>query len=135
MPQCKGADGEGNKADGTPCESPTVDPETGFCSAHGPGASARMRERGRKGGEAFVRNVRRKGAAKADEVPPAPETMADAARWASWVAFGVTTGKLDPKIGDVAVRAIREFRSAHEKAELEAEVQRLRAKVAELRGD
>lgn len=133
-PACKGADGKGNKADGTPCQSPYVDPETGYCTAHGPGASADMRERGRKGAEATRRKLKGRGTVKADDVPPPPETMADAARWASWIPFAVTTGKLDPKIGDVAVRAIREFRGAFEKAGLEAEVKRLREEIAASKG-
>lgn len=132
--RCKGVDGKGRKADGTPCEAPFVD-ESGYCPAHRPGGTADMRERGRKGAEATRRKLKGRGTVKADEVPPPPETMADAAKWASWIPFAVTTGKLDPKIGDVAVRAIREFRGAYEKAALEAEIQELRAKVAAMKGD
>lgn len=119
-------------AAGEPCGSPFVG-EDGYCAAHGPNGSARMSARGAKGAEATARKMAGKGTVKANEVPGGPpETMQDAAKWASWIPWAVTTGKLDAKLGDVAVRAIREFRAAHEKAALESEIKELRAKMEEM---
>ncbi len=61
----------GTKDDGSLCGAPDalVDPKTGFCPAHGPGASKRMADIGRKGAESTARKLRSPGL-DSDELPP-----------------------------------------------------------------
>lgn len=126
--QCKGT-----TAAGKPCRSPLVDPETGYCAAHGPGASARMAERGAKGARATAKKLKGKGVVKPGEAPPPPETVEDAKHYASWAMDAVATGRLDYRVGNVIQGLCREFRSATKEAALEAEVAELREVVATLK--
>lgn len=130
MSQCKGVDGEGHKSDGSPCESPYVDPDTGYCVSHGPGAAVRMRERGRRGAEATAAKHRGKGTVDPDEAPDAPETVEDAKNLASWATRAVMTGVLDPKVGRVVKDLLKEFREAAKVADMEARLKLLESKLA-----
>lgn len=125
---------QGTNADGEPCRNPVVGPD-GWCTAHRPGGESFMSDIGRKGAKATAAKLRGTGTVKTDAIPVAgPLTsMADAARFAAWIPGAVATGQLDPKRADVAVRAIREFRSAFDTAELEREVKELRGLVAEMK--
>jgi hypothetical protein len=125
--RCKGADGLGNKSDGTPCEGINVDPESSYCPAHGPGSAARMRERGRRGAEATAAKNRGKGVVDSAQAPDPPETMEDAARIASWACHGVYTGLLDPRVGQQTAALLREFRTARKESDLDQRVRALEA--------
>ena len=126
---CKGVDGHGNKADGTPCESPHVDPDTSCCPAHGPGAAARMRERGRRGAEATAAKNRGRGTVDAEQAPEPPESMADAADIASWAIAAVITGQLDPRVSREVSNMLREYRAARKESDLDQRVRALEAKA------
>lgn len=102
------------REDGTPCEAPSnfVDPETGFCPAHGPGASERLSEAARKGGRTTARK-RRREKLDPDELPPLESPQA-AERWCDIVGRAVVTGRLTHNQGKAALRAVREWRESHE---------------------
>ena len=125
--RCKGVDGIGNKADGSPCESPHVDPESSYCPAHGPGSAARMRERGRRGAEATAARNRGKGTVDAEQAPEPPESMEDAARIASWATHAVITGALDPRVSREVSNMLREYRAARKESDLDQRVRALEA--------
>ena len=127
MTQCKAT-----KSDGTPCQSPFVDPETGYCASHGPGSAGRMSARGRRGAEALAVKNRGRGTVDSEKAPAPPETMEDAARIASWACHGVYTGLLDPRVGQQTAALLREFRTATKESDLAARMQKMEARLAEL---
>ena len=71
----------GVRADGAPCGAPEhlVSSETHFCPAHGPGASKRMADRGRRGAESTARRLRSPGL-DAEELPEL-QSHEDAQAW------------------------------------------------------
>ena len=128
MPRCKGTN-----AKGEPCgvKEGVVDPETGFCPAHGPGASERMAERGRKGAKAMHARYRA-GGLDPDALGDLG-TVRDAQRWLRMIALGVTTGKLQPREGTTGVRAIEAWLKAEQDRVAADEVSELRAQLDEVR--
>ena len=115
--------------DGTPCQSPFVDPETGCCASHGPGSAARMRERGRRGAEATAAKNRGKGVVDSELAPGPPQSMADAADIASWGTHAVITGQLDPRVSREVSNMLREYRAARKESDLDQRVRALEAKA------
>lgn len=123
----------GEKRDGSPCRAPSnmVDPETGYCPAHDPGARERLREAARKGGEATAKKLQREGLQE-EELPPLDSPQA-AARWLEVVARAVATGRLGHHEGRTVVRAVREFLRAHDAGRLSERLDNLMDALAEWR--
>ena len=102
--------------DGTSCRSPEafVDPDTGLCRQHGPGAAERMAEQGRKG--ALATKKRFGGISlPSDRLGPL-ETIHDAQRWLrliGWSGRCAATHALRrpvddckrPRVGESGIRA------------------------------
>jgi hypothetical protein len=61
--------------------------------------------------------------------PPPPQTTDDAVRYASYVAHAVATGALDPRKGQIVVKALDTFTRAFDRRELEQRVRALQALV------
>lgn len=123
-------------ADGTRCGSPEnfVDPDSGYCHAHGPGASERMAEHGRKGAEAKNRKDRAPGL-DSEDLPPLDSPQA-AAKWCEVAGRAVATGRLGHHEAKAVVRAVREFLRSHDAGEIADRVEELRSQVTALkRGD
>lgn len=123
------------KDDGTPCGAPPefVDPETGLCWTHSEGGREKAREAARKGGEATARKLR--GAdLDPEEVPEAPETLADAVVWAAWAARAAATGKLSTSRANAAAKLLREFRQALERHEAAEQLEEIRRQIEEAAG-
>lgn len=120
--------------DGSRCRSPEnfVDPNTGFCHAHGPDASERLSEYGKKGAEAKNRKDRIPGLDD-DELPPLDSPQA-AAKWCEVAGRAVATGRLGHHEAKAVVRAVREFLRSHEAGEVADRVEELQEKVARLKG-
>ena len=110
----------GVNAAGEPCKNPVVDPETGFCVAHGPGGREELRRRAREGG----RVTREMFAAGLHDLPPlrVPE---DASEWLERVSRAVALGRLSASAGQAVIRGVREWREAHETTELAARLEAL----------
>lgn len=108
------------RADGHPCGAPShlVDPSTGLCPSHAPGASERLSEAGRKGAEATARKLRGAGL-PAEELGPL-ETVEDAQRWLRLIAQAVGERRLSHSEGTSMTRAV--------KAWIDTEDVRLRAR-------
>lgn len=122
--------------DGSRCEAPEnfVDPETGFCHAHGPGGSETMSEWGKKGGRAKAKKDRAPGL-DPEDLPPLDGPRA-AEKWCEIIGRAVTTGKLAHREAQAAIKAVREWLRSHEAGEVEERVDDLQEKVAKLkRGD
>ena len=120
-------------AHGAPCGAPEslVDPATGFCPSHGPGASQRMVEIGRKGAEATKRKYA--GGGLPSEHLGSLETIRDAQRWLRMIAEAVGERRLTYSEGQSMTAAVREWIKA-EDARLRAEdLQELQAEVADLK--
>ncbi len=128
MARCKA-----KNADGAPCRTPesVVDPTTGLCPSHAPGARERMSEIGRKGAEAAAKRFARGG------LDPSAlgklETVADAQRWLRAIAEGVVTGKLKPQEGTTGVRAIEAWLKAEQDRVAADDLADLRAQMDQLR--
>ena len=115
--------------DGRACKSPFVDQETGYCGNHGPGASERMAERGRKGAEATARKWKGR-ALSPDDLPPldSPQT---AALWLDRVGRAVATGRLGHREATAVVRAVEAFLRAHDAGAVTGDIERLRSALEE----
>ncbi len=59
-----------------------------------------------------------------ESAPPKPKTIEDAAAYASWLTNAIVSGKIDRETGKVVAIALKEFRGASEKAELERQVKK-----------
>lgn len=119
--------------DGTPCETPSsfVDPDTGYCPAHGSNASERLSEYGKKGGEATARKVKGDGL-DPDELPPLENAQA-AETWCDVVGRAVVTGRIGHNEGKAALRAVREWRESHEAGQVSERLENLMDALAEWR--
>ena len=128
MARCKAI-----KPDGERCRTPEhlVDPSTGLCLSHAPGASERLAEAGRKGAEATRRRFKRTGL-EPDELPPlnSPET---AELWLENIGRAVSTGRIGHHEASAAVRAIREWLRAHDAGKVTARVSDLQKQLEQLR--
>ncbi|MEX2528554.1 MAG: hypothetical protein WEA09_13040 [Gemmatimonadota bacterium] len=67
----------------------------------------------------------------ADQMAP-PTTAAEAMRWASWSTWAVSVGHIDKGTAQQVNSGVRTFLQALDKAEMEAELAELKAKVKEL---
>lgn len=120
--------------DGSPCGAPAqfVDPETGLCHAHGPGAEKRMAERGRKGAESANRKRREGKGLAVDELPPL--TSHEVAEW--WldvVGRAVGEGRLSAAEANAIRGCVRDWITARESGKVSDRVRRLEAALAEAR--
>jgi len=123
-------------AEGKPCGSPesVVDPESGLCWAHQPGGRERLVEAGRKGAEAMARKWRGRGGLEPGELPQL-QTPHDAQEALDVVAHAAAEGRLPQRQADATTRAVREWLRAHEAGVVADQVEELRRKLSELKGD
>ena len=127
---------EGTKPDGERCRI-TVADGTRLCIWHdrsqaGRRRAATVRKRGgkesaRKKLEGRIKTV------SASEAPPAPETIQDCARWASWATHAVAVGLIDARTADAVGKLLNALQRALRDSKVESDVAELRAQVAELR--
>ena len=124
----------GTTKEGKPCRAipAMVDPLTGYCPAHGPGAFERLSEAGKKGAEATRRKWRGKGLNE-DELPEL-RTPDDAEKWLESIARAVSTGRLGHNEAKAAVSALREWLRAHEAGMMSDRVEKLKRQLDEMRG-
>jgi len=135
-PKCSGL-----RKDGAPCN---IEPELlhqdedglWWCWNHDPDPTiAAERETGRvRGGAALARKYRKHQYLDADELGRL-ESPADVLRIAAAVTFAVATGRLSSSAGSVVLRALQEWRQAHEAVDVLAEVRRMKAMVEAMRRD
>lgn len=104
----------------------------GRCFNHCPHRAEERRKASEKGAYVAAHGP---GALPPGEVPPAPETLADAVLWSAWAARAAATGELDTARANAAARLLKEFRQALERSEAKEELAELRAKLEELHGD
>lgn len=115
---------------GKPCQSPFVDRD-GFCPAHGVDGTARMRQRGQKGGDATRR--KHSGAGLSAKHLGPLETIQDALRWLWLIAQAVGERELTHSEGAAMTSAVREWvRADGERLKVE-DLQELREQVADLK--
>ena len=119
---------------GLPCRCTlNLSPVTGRCLQHD---ETRMAERAAMrsaGGTATSASRRLAKAADPATVPPAPKTIEDAEKFASWLTFTVCSGGIDARTAHEAAVCLREFRGAAEKRIMEREIKALRAELAAAR--
>lgn len=125
---CKGV-----RADGAPCRTPErfVDPATGFCPSHAPGAAERLSEAGKKGAEATARKWKGK-ALDDDDLPPLVDHDA-AEAWLEAAGRAVATGNLGHNAGATVIRSVREWIRAHEAGSVSDRLDALMGALAEWR--
>jgi hypothetical protein len=124
---------QGTTTSGEPCKAPgtLVDPETGLCPSHAPGASERLAEAGRRGAEATARRFKAPGLDPSDLGDL--ESVQDAQRWLRRIGEGVVTGKLRAQEATAGVRAIETWLKAEQDRVASDELAELRAQLVELR--
>lgn len=121
---------QGTNAKGLPCAAPPefVDPETGYCKAHGPGGRERMKAMAAR-------------AVKAREPQPdglTPEELPELTDHASakarldLIGRAVLTGRIRDKVAHAATRAVSEWVKAHEGQLVSEDVEALRGRLEEL---
>lgn len=119
---------QGTTDEGDPCGAPEglVDPETGFCPAHGPGGRSEMSRRGTRGAYAS-----HKGGLKDQELPKL-EDHEDAKRWLELIGRAVATKRLSDRRAQAAIRAVEAWMKA-EAEQLGAEaIEGLQERLSEL---
>jgi len=128
---------QATKKDGRPCGAPPalVDPETGYCRSHRPGAKERLSRQGTKGGEATSAKHKLPGMSD-DELPPL-QSHEDAKEWLEKIGRAVLTQKITDRTASAAIRGVSEWIKAHEGQltakvvdELQNEVDRLKKELA-----
>jgi len=131
----------GTKADGSRCNvdqdlliEDEEQPGIYFCYSHHPGLEDERRASRSRGGLRMAAKVQRHRFLDADELGRL-ESPADALRIAAAVTFAVATGRLSSSAGSVVLRALQEWRQAHEAVDVLEEVRRMKAMVEELRRD
>jgi hypothetical protein len=123
------------KANGERCRAPEafVD-ESGFCPPHRADGREVMAERGRCGAE-VSKQVRRKGSGLRPGELPELRTPHDAQRVLDIVAHAAAEGRLPQRQADATTRAVREWLRAYEAGAVTDQVEELRRRLSELRGD
>jgi hypothetical protein len=133
MQRCGDAGGVSKK--GAPCSQyMNLSPTTGMCLMHDPERAAQRRETQVAGAVAKGAAMRAAKAALPEDCPPAPKTIADAEKFASWLTYSVCIGRIDARTAHEASVCLKEFRGAHEKRVLESEVRALRRELAAAKG-
>lgn len=103
-----------------------VDPDTGFCFSHDPSREEERRAARERGGMRTALRAKKSKALDPDELGPL-ETPRDAVRWCRIVGAATATGRLSASAANAALRAISEWRAAHEQAELLEELEDLKS--------
>jgi hypothetical protein len=102
------------------------------CFNHAPWLEEERELARSKGGVRTAGKIRRHQYLDADELGRL-ESPADALRIAAAVTFAVATGRLSSSAGSVVLRALQEWRQAHEAVDVLAEVRRMKALVDAMR--
>ena len=123
--RCRGQTKEGKQ-----CESPFVDKD-GYCPAHGPDGTQRMRDRGQKGGDATRRRF--SGAGLSADRLGSLETISDAQRWFRLIAQAVGERELSYSEGQSMTSSIREWVKAEDARVASEDLAALKAQIAEVR--
>lgn len=120
---------KGTKADGEPCGAPDrfVDDSTGYCPSHGPGASEKLSEWGRKGGSRSTKEHLRE-----EDLPPLDSPQA-ASQWLETVGRAVACGTLTHNEGKAVARLIREWLRTRDAGEMEERMEELEGKLDRLK--
>lgn len=126
----------GTRNDGEPCRQTEMLNDEGLCPAHRPGAQERLREAGRRGGEATASRRRGEDTLDPDALGEL-DSYSDAKRWLGIIARSVLSGAIDRERADPAVRAIRQWLEAHRSRVEEEKLEELerRLEAIEAGGD
>lgn len=116
-----------SKPDGTQCKCMTRISEEGYCTMHDPRLKAEWTERRRRGGtSAAYRRTR--------HPPPPPQELEDLLNWTAWCAWATAAGILSPAQASAVGRQLSELRLIRKDLDTTAELERLKAEVAAMKG-
>ena len=96
----------------------------------------RQAEAARRKGAAASTKKRLDGKIKTvdvSEAPPAPESIGDCAKWASWAVHAVAVGLIDARTADAVGKLLNALQRALKDSKLADSVAALREQIAELR--
>lgn len=122
----------GVRDDGQPCEQSEMLDEDGLCPAHREGARERLREAGRRGGEATARRHRSEEDTLESEELGQLESHSDAKARLDLICRAVLTGRIGRERADPSIRAIREWVSAHQAEVADEKLAELERRLAEI---
>ena len=128
--QCKAI-----KSDGTRCRQGSSLSDDRLCLFHDPDRKRAATIARKRGGKA-AQKKRMDGKIKTvsvSEAPPAPETIDDCAKWASWAVHAVAVGLIDARTADAVGKLLNALQRALKDSKVEADVAELRTQLAELR--
>lgn len=119
---------------GTRCRA-VMNLRDGLCLHHHPDRAHEAEALHRAGGLAAGESRRgQRPAPPADwSVPPRPRRLRDVPGYASWLTDALVRGHIDARTGCEAAKALREFRQAAEKVDLQREVQALRKELRDMK--
>ncbi len=128
MARCKAKNAKGDL-----CGAPEsmVDPVTGLCPSHVPGAKKRLSEIGHRGGEATKRKFGGRGLPR-DALGPL-ESIHDAQRWLRLIAQAVGERMLTHSEGQSMTAAVREWVKAEDARVASEDLATLKAQISEVR--
>jgi hypothetical protein len=113
-----------------------VDPESGLCWHHDPKRADERRRAASQGGHstAAIQRGNRRRTALAEDVPPEPQTVEDAIKWASWAVRAVATGVIDVRTAHEVGYVLRAFLDGRKHLDsVDSRVKALRKTLKELR--
>lgn len=107
--------------------------KNGLCPMHDPDRAEQMERARAAGREAYKPRARQAKVAAAIGIPEKPETLEDAAEWASWALRALALGQIDTRIASGIASLVNAFKGAKEKAELEKELRSMREQLSQAR--
>lgn len=116
---------------GEPCTSPFTNSE-GLCPAHREGGREELRERGSRGGHATANRHREGPDTIEEEALGELESFADAKRRLDLVCRSVLSGQITRERADPAIRALREWCSAHQSEVEEEKLEELEHRLEQI---
>jgi len=128
------------REDGTRC-GVTFGLVEGLCWHHDPGRAKDADAARRKGLKAASQTSRRRRGGTVKTVDPTdapggpPQTAEEARQWVAWATWAVATGQIDARTAREVGYNVRAFLTAHEKTEMEAAIEELRAHSKKIRED
>lgn len=123
----------GTNTRGEPCgvKPEMVDPETGYCPAHGPGGDEHMKELARRGGQRTKQIHEQRGLNLADL--PELESPEDVEVWLELTGRAVLSESISTSTAKTVSRILRDWLSAHEAGAVTRQLEQLRDALDEAR--
>jgi hypothetical protein len=111
---------------GDPCRRTYGISEDGFCAIHNSESANESPAKTNKS-QVILPDLK--------DIPAPMKSAEDVPKWASWLAYAILTGQVDPKTGHEVSIAITSFQRGHDYSEGQKKVAELKKQLAEMKKD